>query len=139
EYDPTLTLIYLPHLDYCFQRVGPDDPSISKNLREIDGVCKDLITFYEERDTDVIVLSEYGITRASKPVSLNRTLRRKGYINVREELGDEILDPGSSRAFAVADHQVAHIYIEDPNDIEPVKKLISGTDGVEKVMDKEEQ
>lgn len=139
EYDPTLTLIYLPHLDYCFQRVGPDDRSIGKNLREIDGVCKDLITFYEERGTNVIVLSEYGITKAGKPVSINRVLRRKGYINVREEMGGEILDPGSSRAFAVADHQVAHIYIDDPEDIEPVKKLIGGMDGVDQVLDKEEQ
>ncbi|MFW6157430.1 MAG: alkaline phosphatase family protein, partial [Balneolaceae bacterium] len=117
EYSPTLSLIYLPHLDYNLQRIGPEDPRISTDLREIDDVCRDLITHYEERGTRVIVLSEYGITPVNKPVSLNRELRKQGYITVREELGQEILIPGGSRAFAVADHQIAHIYIEDPDDI----------------------
>lgn len=139
EYDPTLSLVYLPHLDYCLQRVGPDDSSIRKDLREIDRVCEDLVTFYESKGTRVVILSEYGIDRVSKPVSLNRVLRRKGYITVRDEMGDEILDPGSSKAFAVADHQVAHVYIRDSNDISQVKKLLEGVSGVEKVLDKEDQ
>lgn len=139
EYDPTLTLIYIPHLDYNLQRIGPDDPGIKKDLREVDEVCKNLIAFYEERNTRVIVLSEYGITPVNQPVSLNRVLRENGYITVREELGGEILIPGDSRAFAVADHQAAHIYIEDPADIEPVKKLLEQVPGVERVLDKEKK
>ncbi len=64
-------------------------------------------------------------------------MRKSGYITVREEVGGEILIPGGSRAFAVADHQIAHIYIEDPDDIEPVKRLIEAVPGVEKVLDDE--
>jgi predicted AlkP superfamily pyrophosphatase or phosphodiesterase len=139
KYDPTLTLIYLPHLDYNLQRIGPDDPAIATDLKEIDGVCNDLITFYEEHGSRVILLSEYGIEPVHKPVSINRVLRKHGYITVREELGGEILIPGSSRAFAVADHQVAHIYIKNPDDIEPVRKLIEEMDGVDDVLDDEDK
>ncbi|MFH5833599.1 alkaline phosphatase family protein [Halalkalibaculum sp. DA3122] len=135
EYDPTLSLVYLPHLDYCLQREGPSIPNIKKDLREIDQVCEDLITYYEQRDTQVIVLSEYGIRSVQKPVSLNRVLRENGFITVREEMGGEVLDAGASRAFAVADHQVAHIYIENPADIQSLKKMLEKVDGVERILD----
>lgn len=137
QYDPTLSLIYLPHLDYNLQRIGPGDPNIKEDLREIDDLCRDLISFYEERDTRVVLVSEYGIRSVNKPVSLNRVLREYGYITVREEKGGEILIPGSSRAFAVADHQVAHIYIEDEQDIQPLKKLLEDVEGVERILDEE--
>lgn len=138
KYDPALTLIYLPHLDYNLQRIGPDHPEIATDLRELDDVCKGLIEFYEARDTRIILLSEYGIEPVENPVSINRVLRKNGYITIREELGGEILIPGSSRAFAVADHQVAHIYIKNTEDIEPVKKLIEEIDGVETVLEMED-
>jgi predicted AlkP superfamily pyrophosphatase or phosphodiesterase len=137
KYNPTLSLVYLPHLDYCLQRVGPDDPSIAKDVREIDEVVNDLVTFYEDRGIRVVILSEYGITTATRPVSLNRVLRERGYITVREEWGGEILDPGSSKAFAVADHQVAHVYVHNSNDVKPVKKLLEAVPGVERILDAE--
>ncbi|MDZ7694091.1 MAG: alkaline phosphatase family protein [Balneolaceae bacterium] len=137
QYDPTLTLVYLPHLDYNLQRIGPNDPDLKEDLREIDSLCRDLVGFYEQRDTRVVLLSEYGIRPVNTPVSLNRVLREYGYITVREEKGGEILIPGSSRAFTVADHQVAHIYIEDPQDVQPLKKLLEEVDGVERILDEE--
>lgn len=139
KYDPTLTLVYLPHLDYNLQRIGPDDPNIEKDLREIDAVCRDLVTFYEKKNANIILLSEYGISSVNRPVSLNRVLRENGYITVREEEGHEVLIPGSSSAFAVADHQIAHIYVEDDEDIEPVKKLLEEVPGVDEILDEEGQ
>lgn len=135
KYDPTLTLVYLPHLDYNLQRIGPGDPAIGKDLSEIDNVCGSLFDFYEERGTRVILLSEYGIESVDRPVSINRELRKQGYITVREELGGEILIPDASRAFAVADHQVAHIYINEPADIEPVRMILENMPGVQRVLD----
>ncbi|MEQ9667987.1 alkaline phosphatase family protein [Coleofasciculus sp. G2-EDA-02] len=137
RYNPTLTLIYLPHLDYCLQRVGCDEKQIQKDLQEIDTVCGDLIEYYESRNAQVIVLSEYGITSVSKPVHLNRILRENGLIVVREELGRELLDPGASTAFAVADHQVAHVYVNDSAYIPKVRSLLEATVGVAKVLDEE--
>ena len=134
RYSPTLTLIYLPHLDYCLQRLGSDE-KVAGDLQEIDTVCGQLIDYYEARGAQVIILSEYGITQVSKPVHLNRMLRENGLIAVREELGRELLDPGASIAFAVADHQVAHVYVNDPAYIPKVQSLLEATPGVAQVLD----
>lgn len=135
NFNPTLSLIYLPHLDYNLQRIGPNDSAIAADLNEIDTVCEELISFFEQREMRVIVLSEYGIEQVSNPVSINRELRKHGYITVRKEKDGEILIPGSSRAFAVADHQIAHVYIRNTEDIPIVKKLIEELPGVEQVLD----
>lgn len=136
-HNPTLSLIYLPHLDYNLQRHGIDFEHIQKDLREIDAVCEDLITYYEAQGARVIVLSEYGITSVSRPVHINRVLREKGYITVKNELGLETLDAGVSRAFAVADHQLAHVYVQNPEDLPKVKALLEATPGIEQVLDAE--
>ena len=137
--NPTLTLIYLPHLDYCLQKFGPHPDLVASDLQEIDAVCGNLIEYYENRGAQVIVLSEYGITAVSQPVHLNRMLRQLGLLTVREELGRELLDPGASKAFAVADHQVAHVYVNDPFYIPKVRSLLEATEGVAYVLDNAEK
>ncbi len=137
--NPTLTLVYLPHLDYCLQKYGSDVNKVAKDLQEIDAVCRDLIQFYEKRGAQVIVLSEYGITSVSKPVHINRMLRQKGLLTVREELGRELLDPAASKAFAVADHQIAHVYVNDPHYVSKVRSLLEETEGVAYVLDDAEK
>lgn len=133
RFDPTLTLVYLPHLDYVLQREGSDGPTVPKEVGAVDGVCEELITFFEARGTDVVVLSEYGITDVRRGIALNRVLREHGYIAIRDELGRELLDAGASRAFAVADHQLAHIYVNDRSSLEEVRTLIDAVDGVDVV------
>jgi len=133
RFNPTLTLVYLPHLDYNLQRVGPG-PAASNDLRQIDAVVDDLIRHYESAGARVIVLSEYGIRGVTTPVHLNRALREHGMIAVREELGHEVLDPGASAAFAVADHQVAHIYVNDRARVNAVRAILEKVDGVEAVL-----
>ncbi len=135
RFDPTLTLVYVPHLDYVLQRVGPDDPAVGKDLLELDAVVGDLIAWYRGRGARIVVLSEYGIVPVSRPVHLNRLLRGQGWISVREELGRELLDPGACEAFAVADHQIAHLYIRRPELISKVRSLLEGTPGVARVLD----
>jgi predicted AlkP superfamily pyrophosphatase or phosphodiesterase len=135
QYSPTLSLVYLPHLDYNLQRLGPRHPSIRRDLVEIDGVCGDLIRFYESRGIQVIVLSEYGITDVTDPIHLNRLFRQRGWLAVRDELGRELLDPGVSAVFAVADHQIAHVYVNDASKLGEVRALLEATPGVEHVLD----
>ena len=135
KFNPTLTLVYLPHLDYVLQRVGPDALKAAKDLRELDAVCGQLIDHFESRGARVIVLSEYGITHVSRPVHLNRVLREMGLLAVREELGRELLDAGESRAFAIADHQVAHVHVNDPDIREAVRTALEATPGVWRVLD----
>ena len=115
--------------------LGRGIPMWQMILEEIDRVCGKLIDFYEQKGVRVIVLSEYGIDAADRPVHLNRLLREEGYITVREEMGGEILIPGTSRAFAVADHQIAHIYIKDTSDISRIKLLLEAVPGVDRVLD----
>ncbi len=132
---PTLTLVYLPHLDYNLQRLGPDHPDIAKDLREIDAVCGQIVARAERDNARIIVLSEYGVTPVSRPVHINRALREAGLIQVRVEMARELLDPGASAAFAVCDHQIAHIYVSDPGRIAGVKALVEALPGVERVLD----
>jgi predicted AlkP superfamily pyrophosphatase or phosphodiesterase len=138
-YNPTLTLIYLPHLDYCLQKFGPDFSNISKELNEIDDVVKQLVEFYTAKKAKIILLSEYGIAPVSKPIHLNRLFREKGLIQIREERGLELLDAGASKAFAVADHQVAHVYINDDSVKDEVKALLEKVPGIQIVLDREAQ
>lgn len=136
-YDPTLTLIYLPHLDYCLQKSGPDLALVGKELNEIDAVLKELIGFYEKKNANIIVLSEYGITPVNNPVHLNRVFRAAGLLQIRVERGLELLDAGASKAFVVADHQIAHVYINDPSVTEQVEDLLKNTAGIAMVLDDE--
>ncbi|HKO80529.1 MAG TPA: alkaline phosphatase family protein [Chitinophagaceae bacterium] len=139
KYDPTLTLIYLPHLDYCLQKYGQESSLINKDLAEIDKVVEQLVNHYTATKARIILLSEYGITNVDQPVHLNRELRKNGFLQIRTERGLELLDPGASKAFAVADHQIAHIYINDPSVTQQVKQLLEKVAGVQLVLNKEEQ
>jgi predicted AlkP superfamily pyrophosphatase or phosphodiesterase len=134
---PSLTLVYLPHLDYDLQRLGPSHPRIASALQEIDQVCGELIEEVRRDGARVVVLSEYGITDVRGPVHVNRALREAGLVAVRVEQGLEKLDPGASEAFAVADHQIAHVYVRRPERVPEVKRLLEGLDGIERVLDEE--
>jgi len=137
-HNPTLTFVYLPHLDYNLQRHGLNFDVISKDLNEIDHVVKQLVTYYQKQNTSIVLLSEYGITNVNNPIHLNRILRKEGLINIRIERGLELLDAGASKAFAVADHQIAHIYLNDLSLKSQVKELLEKVEGVEKVLSEKE-
>jgi predicted AlkP superfamily pyrophosphatase or phosphodiesterase len=134
---PTLTLVYLPHLDYSLQRLGPVHPPIAAEVAAVDALCGELIEAARRAGAAVVVLSEYGITEVSRPVHVNRALRRAGWLAVREELGREQLDAGASQAFAVADHQVAHVYVARPELVPEVAAALRELPGVERVLDSE--
>jgi predicted AlkP superfamily pyrophosphatase or phosphodiesterase len=129
-----LLLVYLPHLDYDLQRFGPDAPEAANAARELDEVAGGLVERALDRGDSVVVLSEYGITPARRPVDVNRALRRAGFLRVYTQAGMEYLDPWTSRAFALADHQIAHVYVRDPDDRPAVRDLLEGIDGIDSVL-----
>lgn len=136
--NPSLTLAYLPHLDYNLQRLGPADPRIAEDIRQVDAEAGRLIDASRARGAEVVILSEYAITAVNRPVHINRVLREHGYLSVRREpLGWETLDCGASRAFAVADHQVAHVYVRRPEDVTSVADLLRGVEGIERILDRD--
>lgn len=138
HFQPHLHLIYLPHLDYNLQRLGPDVPAVHDDLRRVDELAAELLDFFDRRGVAVVVLSEYGLVPVDQPVHLNRILRHEGWLVLKEELGRELLDAGACRAFAVADHQVAHIYVKNPADLPAVRRLLEKTPGVDRVLGPEE-
>jgi predicted AlkP superfamily pyrophosphatase or phosphodiesterase len=135
--NPTLTLVYLPHLDYGLQRHGPHHASMPKNLAEIDAIVGTLITKAEALGRRVIILSEYGIVPVCRPVHINRALRAAGLLAIRVEDGGEILDIPQSRAFAVADHQISQVYVAEPALRAEVKRILERLDGIDQVLDEE--
>ena len=169
KHHPTLSLVYLPHLDYNLQRHGPFgvppsgdpletssrviarsadrpkadlqtvNPAVIADLTQIDAIVGDLISFFEKRGVQIILLSEYGITNVNWPVHLNRILRKEGWLTIKEELGLELIDCGASKAFAVADHQMAHVYLADLSLEQRVRELLEQTEGVERVLGSREK
>ncbi|MCI0920908.1 alkaline phosphatase family protein [Sphingobacterium rhinopitheci] len=139
QHQPTLNLIYLPHLDYCLQKFGPALDTIAKELLEIDELVKRLVVFFESRGVEVVLLSEYGISPVNNPIHINRILRKEGLLDIRVERGLELLDAGASAAFAVADHQIAHIYTKSEEITNRVRKILLDIHGIDKVLDRQEQ
>lgn len=133
---PDLMLVYLPHLDYDHQRFGPGGPQAARAAAELDEVVAPLLDSCAAAGATVVVLSEYGIVPVSRPVDVNRALRRAGLLEVHEQAGMEYLDPWTSRAFAVADHQVAHVYVRDPADVDTARQVLAGLPGVAAVLDR---
>ena len=131
EKKPQLTLAYLPHLDYDFQRKTPDNP---RRVAEVDRCAGTIIDAAEEIGAQVVVVSEYGLVPVSKPVHINRVLREAGLLHIRSGPFGETLIPGESEAFAVADHQVAHVYVRRSDRIAEVSKLLESVDGIDDVF-----
>ncbi|MFJ4682270.1 nucleotide pyrophosphatase/phosphodiesterase family protein [Streptomyces sp. NPDC088789] len=134
---PDLTLCYLPHLDYDLQRHGPDDPRAHRAAAALDQALAPLLDDARAEGRTVVALSEYGITPVSRPVDINRALRRAGLLEVHTQAGMEYLDPMASRAFAVADHQIAHIYVRRPEDLDATRAALADLPGIERLLDDE--
>ncbi|MFF9350501.1 alkaline phosphatase family protein [Streptomyces sp. NPDC014734] len=135
--DPDLALCYLPHLDYDLQRYGPDDPRSYRAAADLDRAMAPLLDDARRAGRTVVALSEYGITRVDRPVDINRALRRAGLLEVHTQDGMEYLDPMASRAFAVADHQLAHVYVRRPEDLEATRDALRDLPGIERLLDDE--
>lgn len=134
EERPDLTLVYLPHLDYDPQRFGPSGSDLPKLVGELDAACAPLLDAARQAGARVWVVSEYGHCDVSRPVLLNRVLRRAGFLMARDGPFGEVLDTFQSRALAVCDHQVAHVYLRDPADLGRVSDLLAQEPGVARVL-----
>ncbi|MCC6784374.1 MAG: alkaline phosphatase family protein [Planctomycetes bacterium] len=139
RHDPTLALVYLPHLDYDHQRFGPDDPRSIAQVAALDAEAGKLIDEAQAKGAEVIALSEYGIERVEHAIPINRVLHEKGWLRVQETSHGQLLDCGACRAFAVADHQCAHVYVRRAEDLAAVRTLLRTLPGVARVLDRAEQ
>ena len=130
EKRPKLTMAYLPHLDYDFQRLPDHDP---QRVAELDQCAGKIIDAANDIKARVTVVSEYGLVPVQRPVHLNRYLREMGWLTVRPGPFGEMMMPGESDAFAVADHQLAHVYVRNSDMIDEVAKALQSIPGVDRV------
>jgi hypothetical protein len=146
---PNLMLVYLPHLDYDLQRFGPEGCDLPRLVSELDTACGPLLNAARARKAKVWIVSEYGLTQVKRAVFPNRALHKAGLLFVRPGPFGENLDTFGSAAFAVCDHQVAHVYVNNvANGSTPplvaagrdyqltkrVQDVVSGLPGVARVL-----
>jgi predicted AlkP superfamily pyrophosphatase or phosphodiesterase len=136
---PDLTLVYLPHLDYDPQRFGPSGCDMPRLVGELDAACEPLLDAARKVGARVWVVSEYGHCDVSRPVLPNRALREADLLSASPGPFGEVFDPLSSRAFAVCDHQLAHVHVRDVADLDRVRELIAALPGVARILAGEER
>lgn len=136
---PDLTLVYLPHLDYATQRLGPDRCDWQQLLRELDSALEPVLDAAKRVGARVWVVNECTHLQVDHPVPINRKLREKGWLQVRRGPFGEQLDTYDSRAFAVCDHQIAHVYVRDPAEGEEVRGFLASLKGVARTAVGEER
>jgi predicted AlkP superfamily pyrophosphatase or phosphodiesterase len=136
---PDLTLVYLPHLDYDPQRLGPARCDFPRLVGELDASCAPILDAAKAIGSRVWVVSEYGHCDVTRFVAPNRVLRRAGLLKVRSGPFGEGIELFTSRAFAVCDHQVSHIYVADPADQPRVRELLAAEPGIARVLSGEER
>ncbi|MCC7014150.1 MAG: alkaline phosphatase family protein [Planctomycetes bacterium] len=139
RHSPTLTLVYLPHLDYSHQQDGPTAERSLKALAEVDALVGQLVAAAERARAHVLVVSEYGLAPVDRALHVNRALRREGLLEVRATPTGEMLDTFASGAFAVADHQVAHVYARSDDARQQAAHVLRNLEGVEQVLDRNAQ
>jgi predicted AlkP superfamily pyrophosphatase or phosphodiesterase len=136
---PSLSLVYLPHLDYDPQRFGPSGCDMAKCVNELDDACEPLLDAAKFAGVQVWVVSEYGHCDVSRPVYVNRALRSAKLLEVRRGPFGEQLDLYGSRAFAVCDHQLAHVYVRTPEEVPTVWNQVRYLPGVSDALTGEER
>lgn len=139
EHRPDLTLVYLPHLDYEPQRRGPSGCDMPRYVRELDECCAPLLDAANAVGAKVWLVSEYGHCDVKRPILINRALRAAGLLEVRQGPFGEQLDLFASRAFAVCDHQLAHVYIASSADLPLIREQLQALAGVARVFVGEER
>jgi predicted AlkP superfamily pyrophosphatase or phosphodiesterase len=134
EHRPDLTLVYLPHLDYDPQRFGPSGCDMAKLVGELDMAMTPLLDAAKKVGAAVWVVSEYGHCDVNRPIPINRILRQSGYLQVRGGPFGEVFNPLGSQAFAVVDHQLAHVVVRDRKILNQVAECVQAIPGVARIF-----
>lgn len=134
QHRPDLTLVYLPHLDYDLQRLGPERCDLARIVGELDRACEPLLDVAKTVGARVWVVNECCHVQVRRVVWPNQELRRAGLLTARPGPFGETLETFQSRAFAVCDHQLAHVYVQNPDDQARVRDLLASLPGVARVL-----
>lgn len=141
EARPDFMCVYIPHVDYSAQRFGRRAPQTIADVKKADELVGRLANSVAERGlkekTNFVIVSEYGFNDVVGPaVPLNLILRDAGLVSIRTIQGKEYIDLEYSNAFAMVDHQVAHIYVKK-GFAGQTKRILEDIEGVDMVLDQE--
>jgi predicted AlkP superfamily pyrophosphatase or phosphodiesterase len=145
RFKPNLFYAYLPHLDYAAQKFGPDSPQAMASLIELDNEIGRMVDGFAAAYGNVkplwLIASEYVITPVDHVLYPNRILREAGLLQVKQTDAGEVIDFEASQAFALADHQLSHIFIKDDDPKTPhrIAELFVGQPGVAEVVSPREE
>jgi predicted AlkP superfamily pyrophosphatase or phosphodiesterase len=140
EIAPELLFVYLPSLDYDLQRFGPKHLKSQKALEVTLKQIEKIVAASQNRGDEAIIFGDYAITETPNgAVFPNKILLEAGFFKTRSVNSMLYPDLYGSRAFAMVDHQIAHVYIKDKTNIATIKDTLSETIGIEKVLDQDAQ
>jgi predicted AlkP superfamily pyrophosphatase or phosphodiesterase len=139
KYRPNFFYVYLPHLDYAAQKSGPESKAAKQAIGELDAEIAKLVPGFEQAYSEPplwLVASEYAIVPVDHVLYPNRILRGAGLVKVNESDGGETLDFAASKAWALVDHQLSHVFVQDadPKIIKKVGRLFAKEPGVAEVV-----
>jgi len=138
---PDILFVYLPHLDYAAQKHGPESQQYRESIVELDDLIGEFLMFLDsefKNEYEIMLLSEYNFNSVKYSISPNQILKKEGLLNTRKISGKEYLDFEFSNAFAMADHQIAHVFTKSGYE-EQVSEIFQKTNGVSKIINKESQ
>ena len=137
---PDLLLTYLPSLDYDLQRFGPASPQAGDALQQTRAQIDVLLDAAQKSDYDVVIFGDYAIAPVHGPaVFPNQALADAGLLAVRTIRNKQYVDLHTSRAFAMVDHEIAHVYVREPADQPAVRDAMHRLPGIAEVLDQSEQ
>jgi predicted AlkP superfamily pyrophosphatase or phosphodiesterase len=140
---PNLLYAYFPQMDYSSQKFGKNSNQVKDDLKKIDIVVNSIIEKVKKlgiiEDTEFILFSEYGFNDVDEGISINKILREKGLLVTRKIKNKEYIDFEYSKAFAIVDHQIANIYLNNPEDKTNVKKVLENILNIEMICDDKEK
>ncbi len=135
---PDILFTYIPHLDYDLQRFGTDSPKIQKVFQETENLIEALCNSAKNANYEVILFGDYAINNAHSVIYPNKILRDSNDFSIRNVKKMYYPDLYSSKGFAMVDHQIAHVYINDKKDINRIKSIFEKTQGISRVLEHKE-
>lgn len=138
EEENVYLMSYIPHLDYAPQRHGPDSTETEDAFAEYENCMEIIIDAAKELGYELQIIGDYAVTPAKNVVYPNRLLAEKEYLLLQDVDGMLYPDFHSSHAFALVDHQVCHVYVNDPEDIPSICAIFEALPGVSCAISRED-
>lgn len=112
---PDLSILRVPYLGQVARRYGPDGREACRAVIELERILSTFLASLP-RSTVVLVATESVATPVIAPFHPNLVLRDLGLLEFTSAEGGGLdIDLQRSAAFALTDHQLCHIYLNDPS------------------------